>query len=218
MSTRGNNARAFTLLEVMIGVLVIALVTVSVHRVLQTSLTGIQISSEVELERRATEGLIQYIKGQLENLPTQRQGALTGSAALIKNLPSDEMTWICQEGHGLMTSFANTSPTGEYRVTLAIQPVEKDPSRLEIGLRRRTMEGDDRVYNWLPLLRPATALEIRYFDKRLNAWIERWTDQVQRPPLVRIRVWRTPTSDPMETVIAVPAARIQSVNGNRLQQ
>ena len=57
-----------------------------------------------------------------------------------------------------------TSGADEYRVTLAIQPVSARSGELEVGLRRQVTTQEEKTYNWLPLLRPAAALEIRYFD------------------------------------------------------
>ena len=52
-------------------------------------------------------------------------------------------------------------------------------------------------------------MEIRYYDPRVNGYVERWNDQNARPSLVRIRVWRKPDDAPYEAVLSVPAANLQ---------
>lgn len=195
---------AFTLLEVLIAVLIIGMLVTTLYRFVQSNLTAIKTTSEVVTERQQIAGLIDFLQVQLQDLPAGSQGVLTGSGGKIRDRASDQMEWICQAGQGLFT----TAAPGEYRATLAIQPVDKSSSELEIGLRRRFSDSEEKNYNWLPLLRPAAALEIRYFDKRLNAWIERWTDQNVRPSLVRVRIWRDAENPPHEAVLTVPASQI----------
>ncbi len=195
---------AFTLLEVLIGVLIIVLLMTTLFRFVQANLRAIQLTSAVAGERQQIAGLIDFLLILLQELPTGTQGTLIGSGGKIRDRASDQMEWVCQAGQGLFT----TAAPGEYRATLAIQPVDKSKPELEIGLRRRLSDTDEKNYNWLPLLRPAAALEIRYFDTRLNAWIERWTDQNVRPALVRVRIWRDAENPPHEAVLTVPSARL----------
>jgi hypothetical protein len=53
------------------------------------------------------------------------------------------------------------------------------------------------------------ALEIRYYDARLNSWQDRWTDPQRYPSLVRVRLWKRAGDPPLEVVLTVPAANVQ---------
>jgi hypothetical protein len=110
---------------------------------------------------------------------------------------------------------------GQYRVTMTVQPIESTSNELELGLRREPITDEARSnvdffsrgsgvnrYNWVPLVKMA-AFEVRYFDSRLNAWLDRWTDQTARPQLVRLRLWQDPTQPPVEAVLPVPSAAMQ---------
>jgi prepilin-type N-terminal cleavage/methylation domain-containing protein len=206
MSIRGSNAkRAFTLLEVMIAVLIIAMIMGSLYRFLEANLKAIRITEEISDERKAVVALVKMVDAELHDLPPKVNGAVAGVAHKFNNLPSDELTWYCKAGNGLFTKAAE----GEWYTTLVIQPVNKTSRELEIGLRRRPIDAPETDYKWLSLLRNMNALEVRYFNPQLNNWVERWTDKNTRPSLVRIRIWRTADAPPYEAVIALPSAELQ---------
>jgi hypothetical protein len=52
--------------------------------------------------------------------------------------------------------------------------------------------------------------EVRYFDHQSNQWIDSWKDADRRPSLVRVRLWRHAGDAPVEAVLPVPSAQIQS--------
>ena len=206
MSIRDNakRARGFTLLEIMIGVLIIAMITLSVYRFVVANLVAIRISSEVNEDRKSLVALVRMIETELQDLPPRINGAIQGIPHKFDGQPSDELQWYCKAGSGLMTGAAE----GEWFTTLAVQR-NKTTREMEIGLRRRPIEAKEAEYDWWPLLRNVNALEIRYFDARLNSWIERWNDKNTRPGLVRLRIWRNADDPPYESVVAIPSANLQ---------
>jgi hypothetical protein len=77
--------------------------------------------------------------------------------------------------------------------------------QMEIGFNRKpreTAEGSTEGETWVPLLDKVNSLQVRYFDVRLNAWVERWTDTVTLPKLVRLVIGR-PDRASTEAVIAL---------------
>ena len=56
---------------------------------------------------------------------------------------------------------------------------------------------------WVPLLTNLTSLQIRYFDPRLNAWVDRWTDRGTLPHLVRLTITRVGSTSPWVAVLAL---------------
>jgi hypothetical protein len=142
---------------------------------------------------------------------------LSGRAYKFRGLSNDTMTWRSISGPGLLSANA----AGEFYVTLTVQPVSEKSNETELGLRRAPVDpkkakdvtldrgGGDQKYNWLPLIRPMAALEIRYFDPRQNNWVDTWLDASRYPNLVRIRLWKYIDAAPMEAVFMVPAANTQ---------
>jgi hypothetical protein len=51
-------------------------------------------------------------------------------------------------------------------------------------------EGENENETWVPLIDDVSGLRIRYFDTRLNAWVERWTDTGTLPRLIEVVIER----------------------------
>ena len=82
---------------------------------------------------------------------------------------------------------------------------------MEIGFNRKpreTAEGETEGTTWVSLLEDVRSLQVRYFDPRLNGWVERWTDTGTLPPLVRLVIGR-PDREPREAVIALRRTPLQ---------
>lgn len=193
------NRNAFTLLEVILAVAIMALVTLSIYRFLELNLRSIQVSTDLATRQRAIDSLLRSIQHQLNALPPDLNGGLLGEAHVFGEKASDEISWITTAGNGLFTRNAR----GQFRATLTVQPI-KGSSLQELGLRREEPENSGGKPNWLPLLSGIEAFEVRYYDLRLKAWVEKWTDRNVRPQMVRIRLSRAGEADPYEAVLSLP--------------
>ncbi|MCX6968420.1 MAG: hypothetical protein NTZ46_11715 [Verrucomicrobia bacterium] len=214
MYSKNAKISAFTLLEVMLAVCVLALVGVSLYRFVETTLTAVRVSTEKERERALETAFIAYLRGQMLALPSARSGAITGEPHRFNEISSDELRWIARPGSGLLTRHA----TGEWNVTLTTKALEN--GEYEIGLRRKDIEAK-KSEHWLPLFRGVRGLEIRYYDPTRAEWMEKWTNAETRPALVRVKLWRDPSPDPYEIVLPIPAkaraADAQTVEWKNLQ-
>ena len=215
---RASGRRGFTLIEVMIATLIVSMLVFALYRFISATLRALDASTKLSEERQSVEALTRLVQSQLNELPAHGNGVLLGKANQFHDLASDEMTWLCRAGQGVMTGAA----PGEYRVTLTVQPAKDKPSELELGMRREiaTTGAKSEVdffqrgsgtarYNWLPLIRPIAALEIRYRDARTNSEIKQWSDLAARPSFVRMKIWKHADDLPYEVVLPVAAARLQ---------
>ena len=89
-------------------------------------------------------------------------------------------------------------------VALRLQSEKKDSDRLDLGFLRKPK--DDSSFSnvnesWIPLIEDVRSLQIRYFDARLNVWVERWTDAGTLPRLVKVIVGRSDAVAPWEAII-----------------
>ena len=197
-------SRAFTLLEVMVSVAVIGLIAVALNRFVGSQISALRVSEEVSQERQALAGVVHLLQEQLETLPPAGQAVISGQPHKFRGHSSDVFEWSAFAGSGLMTAAAQ----GEYRVSLELKPTAKTSSILELGLRRRPLNGNQKDETWVPLLSPVSALEIRYFNPLLNAKVDRWNDGSSLPALVYLSIQRRPDELPYEAVLGVPASRI----------
>jgi hypothetical protein len=197
---RRRRTLAFTLLEVTLAVAILGMMALAIYRFVSTNLTAVRVSTELNAEDARYEGLANLLTEQLQELSP---GDLAGEPFKFSGRSRDEMSWICPAGPGLLTRYA----PGEYSVTLRLRPMEKS-DLMELGIVRESEDEDDKNpvpenKAWVSLLSGVQSMEIRYFDPRLNAWVERWTDRSTLPHLVRVTIARGGSSVPWEAVLAL---------------
>ena len=193
--------RGFTLLEIMLAVAILAMMSLSIYRFVQSNLLSLRASSEITAADTKYDALGQLLSINWQSLPAGL-GALTGDALKVADRSRDQITWICGAGPGLLTRYAG----GDYLVSLRLQPENAKSNRLDLGILRKPVE--DRAFSnvhesWVPLIENVRALQIRYFDPRLNVWQDKWTDNVTLPRLVKVTVERNDAPAPWEAIIAL---------------
>ena len=192
--------RGFTLLEITLAMAILGMMSLAIYRFVAANLIVLRVSSEENAAEARYAGLINLVTVQLQNLPLG-VGALSGEPYKFNDQPRDELTWICGSGPGLATRYA----PGEFLVSMRLRPTNDESGKMEIGFNRKpreTAEGETEGTTWVPLLDDVRSLQIRYFDPRLNAWVERWTDSVTLPRLVSVVIGRPPR-EPREAIIAL---------------
>lgn len=198
---KSNGARGgFTLLEIVLAVAILAMMSLSIYRFVQANVTALRISSEANAADAQYSGLESLLSAEWQSLPPG-QGALLGEPLKLDDRSRDEITWICSAGPGLLTRYA----VGEYRVSLRVRPMPKTKDEMEIGILRRPADqvSNEGKEDWIPLLPHVQSLQLRYFDPRLNTWVNAWTDTVTLPRLVKVDIGRTDNNAPWEAIIAL---------------
>jgi len=196
---RVNCRRGFTLLEIIMAVAILATMALAIYRFVQSNLIAIRLSSETLAGEARYDGLREVLAAQWQSL-SPGKGALLGDAFKLNDRERDEIRWTCSAGPGLMTRYA----AGDFVVALRLQSEKKDGDRLDLGFLRKP-KGDSALTNanesWIPLIENVRSLQVRYFDARLNVWVERWTDTGTLPRLVKLIVGRSDAVAPWEAII-----------------
>ena len=198
IAERGKR-RGFTLLEVTLAVAILALMSLAIYRFVQVNILAIRISSETTAADAQYSGLRDLLMAQWQGL-APGNGAMTGEPAKLNDRPRDEIRWTCGAGPGLLTRYA----PGDFSVFMRLQPSGKTSNQLDLGLLRRPQADPGLVHerdSWVPLIKNVGSLQIRYFDPRLNIWVDRWTDTLLLPRLVKVAVGRSDASVPWEVII-----------------
>jgi len=194
-----NRRRGFTLLEIIMAVAILATMAFAIYRFVQSNMVAIRLSSEAIAADARYDGLREVLAQQWQSLPSGK-GALLGAAAKLRARERGEVRWICSEGPGLVTRYA----AGDFVVALRLQSEKKDSDRLDLGFLRKPKD-DSSLTNanesWIPLIEDVRSLHVRYFDARLNVWVERWTDAGTLPRLVKVTVNRSDAAAPWEAII-----------------
>ena len=214
MRPQTRNA-GFTLLEVLLAVAIMALATLGIFRFVKSTLGAVTSSQSETEDQLAVERLVSLVQEEFYDLPARGQTNIQGESLKLNGADFDSIEWRSRGGPGLMT----TAATGEYRVKLRIQPIEKNSSKYEIGFWRRpalldtagglVAGGSDDDATWVPLLQNVASLRLRYWDSRLGQLLDSWRDPTVKPAFVIMTI--TPEGDdtPYEAVLRIPASIVQ---------
>jgi prepilin-type N-terminal cleavage/methylation domain-containing protein len=187
-SERRKCRGGFTLLEIILATAIMGVMAVAIFRFVQVNIIALRISSVENMEEARYTGLLDLLTAEWQNLPTG-VGALTGDTYKFNDRPRDEIIWACGAGPGLLTRYAG----GEFTVRMRLRPMKEGSDRLQLGCYRKprnSAESEEGNETWVPLIDDVVGLRIRYFDTRLNAWVERWTDTSTLPRLIELIIER----------------------------
>ena len=215
-SKASRHSRAgFTLLEVMLAVAIMAVTTLGIFRFVQSTVRAVAASVEDTEEQLSVERLVALVQEEFYSLPVRGQTNIQGESIKLNGADFDSIEWRSRGGAGLMT----TAATGEYRVKLRIQPVEKNSNKYEIGFWRRpalldtagglVAGGSDNDATWVPLMQRVAALRLRYWDARLGQLLDSWRDPTVRPSFVIMSITREGDETPYEAVLRIPVSAVQ---------
>jgi type II secretory pathway pseudopilin PulG len=194
-----SKAPAFTLLEITLAVAILGMMSLAIFRFVQTNLTALRVSSAVNAAEAQYDGLRDLLTAEWQSLSPRRAG-MKGEPFKLNDRQRDEISWNCGAGPGLLTRYA----ARDFTVALRLQPENSKSNRLDLGfLRKPQRDSDiaDEHESWVPLIKNVNALQILYFDPRLNTWIERWSDGSRLPALVKLTVGRADATTPWEAII-----------------
>jgi prepilin-type N-terminal cleavage/methylation domain-containing protein len=184
-----SRPRGFTLLEITLATAILGMMCLAVYRFVQMNITVLRYSAADSVEEAHYAGLLDLLTTQWQDLPTG-MGALAGEAFTFNQRPRDEIVWFCSAGPGLITRYAE----GEFSVRMRLRPMKEGGENMQLGFLRRpreTAEGSNEGETWVPLINDVRGLRVRYFDPRLNAWVERWTDSSTLPRLIEVILERS---------------------------
>jgi len=217
--TAGSIAKSgqggFTFIEVMLAVAIMALTTLGIFRFVQSTVRAVSGSVDDTEEQLAVDRLVALVQEEFYDLPVRGQTNISGESLKLNGADFDSIEWRSRGGPGLMT----TAATGEYRVKLRIQPVEKNSNKYEIGLWRRPAlietstglvdGGTDNDATWVPLMQHVAAMRLRYWDSRLGQLLDSWRDPTVKPAFVIMSITLEGEAVPYEAVLRIPVSAVQ---------
>lgn len=185
---RRERRRGFTLIEITLAVAILAMMSLAIYRFVQTNMVAIRASTDASAANARYGGLRDLLTTQWQSLPPGN-GALLGEPLKLNDRSRDEIKWICGAGPGLLTRYASS----DYIVTLRLQRHSEKSDQFDLGISRQPKNdsnAEEVSQTWIPLIENIQTLEIRYFDPRINSWLDKWTDAVTLPRLVKVSIGR----------------------------
>jgi prepilin-type N-terminal cleavage/methylation domain-containing protein len=196
-----RNRLGFTLLEIMLAVAILGMMALAIYRFVQSNLIAVRVSSDASVADARYDGLREFLTTQWQSL-APGSGALLGDPLKLNDRPRDEIRWTCGAGPGLLTRYAS----GDFIVTLRLQRENEKSDRLDLGLLRKPKDDEAITADnetWVPLIKNVSSLAIRYFDPRLNSWVDRWSDNLTLPRLIKLTIERADNIPPWEVIVAL---------------
>ncbi|MEM1058132.1 MAG: prepilin-type N-terminal cleavage/methylation domain-containing protein [Verrucomicrobiota bacterium] len=189
---RDRGRRAFTLLEMTVALLLSSFVISAIFLFVQVNLDAVSAMSQNHREDSRLRGLEAFLQECLVQSPKPNELKLRGDNHQIGALPSDELTFRTKGGNSALS----VNQTGIYQLRIRLKDgpdgvstlgVERWHAEETAGIEPNFEQARPDV--WIPLLTGVEGLNLQYFDRNQNDWIDEWNDLARLPRLVRMRLW-----------------------------
>jgi prepilin-type N-terminal cleavage/methylation domain-containing protein len=216
---------AFTLVEVVAALAILALISGSVYALLRQSFQAAAGLQQAEREDQALRRFLDICRTTLDTLPPDATLSLatadkTGTAQelTISGVPeafaagpdpifSSDLILGLRMAKSSVTSSVTTPM---YEVAISREEFAPKAKSGEFQIRASSNDDfyqpDDQGRYWLPLLSSIRSLEWRYWSEQDRLWQDDWTKAPDRPTLLEMQLWPESRSSPLRAVFAIPAA------------
>lgn len=223
---------AFTLLEVVIALTMLAMFSGTLFTLIQGSVKAAAEIQQLQKDNDQVNRFIAICRQTFQNLPATAILTLTVTE---KNTPTQQELTIS----GAPEAFPfGISPISYKETILGIRPdyaaSEKSESGQQVyylgisredivpkdvgqsaGITRTTGDGvastDDQGRYWMPLLPAVTSLTWRFYKEDEDIWEEEW-DSTDFPPLVEMNLLLADRTQPIRAVFALPTAKLTAAD------
>jgi len=188
ITRRPHRAAGFTLLEVMISMLILVLFSVAAMQIVSSQANAARIYTEQRQATEEVESFFDLLEYQFLRLHEGGTAAYLGQATEKEGADSDTMEFRLMDGP--LLGFDNGR---EIRV-VRLQVDRVDGKSVLLKESWNPEQVGDSDHRKQVLSDRIDWFEVRYYDPRVNSWVENWVDRNQPPSLVRMRV-RGPESE-----------------------
>jgi prepilin-type N-terminal cleavage/methylation domain-containing protein len=227
-------ARGFTLLEMVLALIIIAMLSTAVYGILSTSVsTATQVQND-QIEADQVNQFIRLCRQAFQNLPSTATITLTttqpGTPAIqeftISGAPecfsfgtnpiSYKDTIISTRPNQDAT---NATPDGSpiYDISITREDIipsdgNSSPVTVQASLSG-ALAADDQGRTWLPLLPNVDSLTWRLYQDDDTQWVDEWSN-TNLPQLVEMTLQMHGRTTPMRVVFTIPGTKIAGANAN----
>jgi type II secretion system protein J len=209
-------SKAFTLIEVMVAMFLLAMVIAAVYSswiaIIRGSKIGLNAAAEVQRSRIAMRTL---------------EDALTSTRMFVSD--AEFYSFEGETGNKAFLSFVANLPAsfprggkfGDYtvrRVTFALEPGPESGSQLILRQTPMLVDTDvDEKEHPVVLAKNVKKFELGFWDARSGDWVDEWTQTNQLPPMVKITLqfggkdYQSKPREEVVRVVALPAIAVPTV-------
>jgi len=222
-----HSRRAFSLLEVVIALTILAMITTTLFAIIKGSVKGASDIERLQRENDQINRFLELTRQTFQGLPGSAQLTLT---ALGQTAGSGQELTIAGVptcfGFGLSpTSYKDTiislrpdlvKPTteeGEARYTLSISrediiPPTDDSGAVLQQAADSALAADEEGRYWMPLLPGVVLLQWRFFKESSDEWLEVWEDSAW-PDMIEMQLQMEGRTIPLRMVWATPETKLR---------
>jgi prepilin-type N-terminal cleavage/methylation domain-containing protein len=226
---------AFTLLEVVIALTILALISTSLFAIIRGSVKGSVEIVKLQQENDQVNRWVELCRATFLALPAP-------AALTLKSLDPNNPTGSQQELSitGMPTCFSvGLQPVSYAETVIALRPDTRQPTgesgaaRYSLCLSRSDIlpvdeEGQIRVAAdpargivpdeedryWMPLLGGVSSIKWRFWKEDADEWLEEWED-TDKPDLVEMQLLMDGHATPLRMVYALPTNVLRGASGSR---
>ena len=222
---RRSGNSAFTLVEVVAAITILALISGSVYSLLRQSFQAAAGLQQAEREDQALRRFLDLCRTTLDTLPpdatlslatadqtgTAQELTISGVPEAFAAGPDPIFSSDLILGLRMAKSSADSSiTTPVYEVAISREEFAPKAKSGEFQIRATSdddfYQADEQGRYWLPLLSSTRSLEWRYWSEQDRLWEDDWTKAPDRPTLLEMQLWPESRSSPLRAVFAIPAA------------
>jgi len=222
MKARRQNLQAFTLLEMLIAISILALIITAIYSSWTAILRASKVAQEATASVQRARIVIRVLEDSLGSAHAFAQN-MAYYSFVAENGGDSSLSFVAR----LAKSFPRSGKFGDFdvrRLTFSLEAGRLGNKQLVLRQTPLLLDTDDEEKNHpLVLAENVREFKTEFWDTRRNDWLDEWTQTNQLPKLVRIilRLADNPTSlnqrEPITRIISLPSVIVQPVWQKPLQ-
>jgi len=182
-----HRLQAFTLFEVALALSILVLMVGALYAMVDASMRGTADLQEMENRTRETSEFLGLCRKTFRTLPATavfqtrvvEQGSVSGQELIFRNAPG--LFWWGDADNASISTIVGVRAQVGGLVSLGILQDSED----EID---SYLNGGTTIRPWLMLLTDLRNLQWRFYDARVQIWMNEWKDLTSRPAFVELTI------------------------------